>query len=651
MQRLWGSVMKNRRVRIIVAAVMSALLAGMLNGCGATQAVPAAEAGAASAGTYVDEEDDEAQEGENEDDSGLAQDALQNDEGLDEPEDVDEGLEEADVYNNGGYFVRVGEKTYFWQIAEEALPQDALFGNYHRSLKPTKVKSSLLCYDKKTGDISQIYSAVTNGQIFYGDGRLYLQRPFLNAKTQTYETQDYSIDLEGEDSRKGGYGEIQDVIEEQGVYITMRYEDGGLTYEVRSLRDDKVVNAYEVADQAYGNQYVTGTEDGFLVWHTESSDYYTMTLVPYSSKEKAVDLGAYEPDDMGIYYSPVQVEEEDEVLYISIEGRAGTANTYCDNDIVKVDLAEKRMSRAKVEKASIEDALLDEVNYFTVKDGEPVFSQQPHSEVFQMEIGGKHQILYRVGDQWEGVDSLERHDPEFGPCYAFTRENMELVEYTGDAIYAVVNDELRDPGRDVGWRYAYKPSRIRYIRVDTKTKEVMELASTEMPENRSTMAYVWLLDKEEASIDSVHIAFCPMYMVTAADQDLMEKYDLTEDDLFNDYSLEFAETGRYLYTAELDPDLAFAGFTFVQDADGYETLRETNGDMNLFFDRVWEYEQMNDNTNNCHLEVSELTDEYAGASLPKERFNPEEGIAPIFVKLIWNEDGTKIASIEELYRP
>ncbi len=78
-----------------------------------------------------------------------------------------------DVEGNGGYFVRIGRKVYYREIAPEAFPQYATFGEYLDYELPLP-DSTLSVYDLDSCQEKQLFAVNGNGVLYAGKQGLFL---------------------------------------------------------------------------------------------------------------------------------------------------------------------------------------------------------------------------------------------------------------------------------------------------------------------------------------------------------------------------------------------------------------------------------------------------------------------------------------------
>lgn len=88
-------------------------------------------------------------------------------------------LSSEEIENNGGFFIRVGNKIYFRRYGHHTLESSALFGQFletSHSGEDTEKVSAMLAYDMETGQVTEVFEDAGYGRLFAGDGGFYCKR-------------------------------------------------------------------------------------------------------------------------------------------------------------------------------------------------------------------------------------------------------------------------------------------------------------------------------------------------------------------------------------------------------------------------------------------------------------------------------------------
>ncbi|MBO4914644.1 MAG: hypothetical protein J5449_05495, partial [Oscillospiraceae bacterium] len=91
------------------------------------------------------------------------------------------GSSEAEVENNGGYYVRVGNRVFYRQYGADATPKTAVFGEFTLPWGMTGCESELKALDLSTGKTETLFVESGAGPLWYADGGFYLQE-FINGE-------------------------------------------------------------------------------------------------------------------------------------------------------------------------------------------------------------------------------------------------------------------------------------------------------------------------------------------------------------------------------------------------------------------------------------------------------------------------------------
>lgn len=95
------------------------------------------------------------------------------------PGEENKSYSSEEIENNGGFFVRVGNKIYFRRYGQQTLESSALFGQFLEYSQPgenAEKSSAMLAYDIETGEVTEIFEDSGYGRLFAGDGGFYCKR-------------------------------------------------------------------------------------------------------------------------------------------------------------------------------------------------------------------------------------------------------------------------------------------------------------------------------------------------------------------------------------------------------------------------------------------------------------------------------------------
>ena len=81
-----------------------------------------------------------------------------------------------EVLNNGGHFVKVGDKVYFHCYGSSAFQDTALWGSFKDQMIPGDDSSAMMTYDPEAGAVETLFPDDGYGGIWVFNDRLYLNR-------------------------------------------------------------------------------------------------------------------------------------------------------------------------------------------------------------------------------------------------------------------------------------------------------------------------------------------------------------------------------------------------------------------------------------------------------------------------------------------
>ena len=162
----------------------------------------------------------------------------------------------SDVENNGGAYVRVGERVYFRKYGPDALDTLAMFGEFVNGWV-TGNESEIVFRDLKTGTLKTAFKDTGYGGLYVADNAFYLQ--------ERINRDDYVVRYSPdggtcETVRKGTLLDITD----SGLLAIQQYE--GATTSFYFYRDGKEVGSYQ---SETGYLYAGLSDDGLFLLRDE----------------------------------------------------------------------------------------------------------------------------------------------------------------------------------------------------------------------------------------------------------------------------------------------------------------------------------------------------------------------------------------------
>ena len=348
----------------------------------------------------------------------------------------------AEVEGNGGYFIRLGRNVYYRVIAEEAMPQSALFAEY-LNYEDASVPSTIAVYDLDANEFHDVMQVNAYGKMYActegllsadGNGNIMLYDPQA-VTSRNYCGGDTIIDV-SDDGKLVAVAEHDD---NWNISYSV-YNEGDKLYTIDGMTDvygfagDELVtmriveetNAYELLSYSLsGDETLMGT---FI----KPAELYDAWTIP--------ELIEFEP-----------VEDE---LYITFGYYEGTGHF--------LSAWEAYCMQAGVE-GSLKDVIVTNENNMMKEPGEPKMFFDPDGEIYFYDV--KKGTL-GLSDGYSG--DLVYYDSPFSAQVIdrYTVNDYQDTEWLNDVPVAVVLDKtafyITTTGNhiredDIGWRYAYAP--------------------------------------------------------------------------------------------------------------------------------------------------------------------------------------------------
>lgn len=363
-----------------------------------------------------------------------------------------EHYERPAVENNGGTFVGVGEQVWFRYYDEGAIDESQLWGEFLSALPGHPVSSTLCYYDREGDAVLEALPDDGFGPLWFGENGFYLTRGVYGGGTLT-GSEAYFKSLDGAETALGK-GSVAGVSDD-GRFAAVQSGNAFTVFEGTEKR--RVLD--ETADFC---EFCALTDDGLLVYYAFDYDTYEARLMCLDADGNSVRLGLLpepsEEADCGAPEAEQCLLDGDEV-WCTFGYYEGTGHF----------LGAVQCVRAKVGAA---DSLK------TVETA--VDADFPYVPRLYKDAGGKvQQAEFAPGDvalsegAWgdlivfgEGGDA-DTVVESFLPGVSDEGENgciIQSMESLGDAVYLTVARAYHDPDNDVGWRMAYLPDEIYYLR-------------------------------------------------------------------------------------------------------------------------------------------------------------------------------------------
>ena len=387
----------------------------------------------------------------------------------------------AEVINNNGYFVQVGDKVYFHGPAAESMGRSALWANY--SFVECG-KTVLFSYDLLKEELSTVANDYTcgplsvQGENIYATGFEAPEDDLENVESMLMEFSPKKGVTNIAFSSK--FGSLVGAGKNDSFVATNHYDyiDGNIENYIDIYKDGTLRNTLEI--DGYIRILKLGENDIFYVaeeecdidhdTYSESVTEYLLMQVNVFNGEKIL-LGTLPQlilaDGMG------EVDEclfDDEQIYLSYASYAGSGHFYQgEGYFVKAVIGEENsisfMEMPVGESEEITAPFAVQNGNMVVADGEPGTCKVNDDGI--LGYFDEQGVWQPVAEGWEKIDTSED--------YAY--KGVEIAEKIGDDIYLVYNDNGRATEDDIGWRYAYYRKSTEFYRVSIKTGEATLLGT------------------------------------------------------------------------------------------------------------------------------------------------------------------------------
>lgn len=383
-------------------------------------------------------------------------------------EPATEAAQPPEVENNGGHYVRVGDKIYFRRYGADALSRAATFGEFTEAWNVAG-ESELMCYDRTTDELTALYTESGGGALWYGDGGFYLGEQ-VNDKTYTTW-----FALDGSGAREICEGSLLGITDggllavERAEYepeyaqVFCMYRDGVLLSETR------VEDIMRVAGV---------TDDGiFLLSVGYYADSEADALWQITPEGKQIRLGALpELDEDTRMYTVSQVDRflaADGKVTIGVGYYAGTGHFF-DSFVFAEATVGQADSLTAMEKDPAWEEAYELPRLTRDEAGGVAFSEALPGEL-RIDWGEPDVLQVWEDDSWQTL--AEGLTWTAGDGWGSARIAQEM-DYVDGAAYLTLAVAAMSPADAIGWRDAYALLHMLYLRVD-RDGTVRELSSVD----------------------------------------------------------------------------------------------------------------------------------------------------------------------------
>ena len=356
-----------------------------------------------------------------------------------------------DVENNGGNFVRVGNRVYFRNYCEGGLPETALFGKFLGIAE--EHPASVWYYDEETGKAEHAFDDNGCGPLWYGEGGFYL------TAVRDEQTESFFYPEDGGKAEELGRGIVRGVSEE-GQYAAFWSAEGHGGPDTLSVLKGTESAASAVPEGVNYTEFcgMAGPEtvwlchgdDGDSVWELDgqTGELLCLGLVPSAVEYSWAEMEQFVPDGDDFYLMLAWYEGTGHFLadYACLKGTFGQEDSLALEDVpfnpdrADVENPPKILLTGPGEVMPVERTGR-EVELTDYDSGDLIWCDSPFSAV-KLIPGFISKAPYDGGDRI-----------------------IQAAEIAGDAAYLIVAYVEPAPEEDIGWRTAYRSKGVEYLRV------------------------------------------------------------------------------------------------------------------------------------------------------------------------------------------
>ena len=378
----------------------------------------------------------------------------------------------SDVENNGGEYVRVGERVYFRKYGTNALDTLATFGEFVHGWV-TGDESEIMFRDLKTGAVKTAFKDTGYGGLYVADNSFYLQER-INSKDYVVR---YSPDgATRETVREGTLLDITD----SGLLAVEQYEGKNTSFSF--YRDGKEVGSYQAET---GYTYAGLSDDGLFLLNienkpeTDEGAVSICTLWQLTPDGKTLlCLGTLPESDYMYGAEPEQFVSSGTQIGLVVGYYAGTGHFL--NDLAVVTATPGAENSLSVFDTNVDSEIYFETEYLprlSVSEGGEIVSVPylPGEVQIGWEEENNGDLRVYDGERWQTFvwDFL----PERLDGSGYQRISQQL-EYVGGTVYATLANAYASPLDDIGWRSAFRLLNMSYLAASGDGQQT-ELASVD----------------------------------------------------------------------------------------------------------------------------------------------------------------------------
>jgi len=394
--------------------------------------------------------------------------------------------ERPNVDNNGGFFVRVGEKIWFRQYADGAIDEPQLWGNFLNVPPSHKIESTLCFYDEEGDAIIEEMGDDGFGPLWFGTDGFFLNRADEDSGLSTV----YFRPVDGGKAQDLREGEVAGV-SDNGRFVAIESKDSPGFSGLYIYEGTKELYRIVPSDSEY-YEFGALTNEGDLVYggYDYDSELYTVRYLPKGGHVSTI-LGTLPDPELAM--SSAQLSQcllDGDDVYFVFAWYEGTGNM----------LAETMCARAVLNKDNsmsvMEHETLSDESEYDLPLPKLLLEGPGEVEAFDVLPGDIGLSMINFGDLiwYDSPYSAICLIPEFIEQNPFDYGDkiVQTMCSIGDSAYLIVAGSSPAPEYDIGWRMAYSPGDLYYLRVPLQENSWVEtLVGKEWGDNSEILDMVY----------------------------------------------------------------------------------------------------------------------------------------------------------------
>lgn len=528
---------------------------------------------------------------------------------------------EQEIFNNGGEFLRVGDKVYFRKFRFDEDSSIANMGYYRTNPYNKGLRSDFGYWDIKGKKFHKLFEDRGHGPIFYLNGRFYLQEWSESSEGSRV----YSVDISGKKKKLLGEGKLAGV-DAATASVVLQSSSKLSVYREGALRKELDVSYNLLCEFADGQMIYGGIESdtgGSMGIRLRSVDMKTLSE-PLLLGETLTDE---ENEGRTFYFMQVVSSKQAEgKLWLCVEHREGSGMFLSKGEVYSLDPKKAGSLRRA---AVYEDSMEDRVPGFAVKNGKVKFYDILPGEVKEKEGN----LYFNASDQpSKQMDKHRIYENDYPNRYSDLFFSIETAERVGDEIYFVRNKERFY--YTFGSRLYYQQLvNTEYFSYNIKTGKLHSLFGR-LHNDVPLSALIWVSNDKK---DENRLLFEQAELVRKRDdEDKKFFYGISDEDITGE-GIMVSRSYYLAQTAKLSPKLSFE---YLMLGKNGRPVAVNDGGLKEFKEIM---------KNQRKAAVSFRKDENGSGYLaPREA---EDWKGKVFAQLYFDESGETILRIVEIEMP